>query len=73
MYAVIAIVIACNSNGCQPFIGERMTIGQCMSTSQSMLADFYRQYPMFDSRHPKGRIMCAEPRRVQAILGRNQA
>lgn len=71
MYAVIAIIIACNSNGCQPFIGERMTIGQCFATSQTMLADFYRQYPMFDSR--KGRIMCAEPRRVDAILKRNEA
>lgn len=72
MYAVIAIIIACTGDGqCQPFIGERMSFGQCMGTSQSMLADFYRQYPMYDPK--KGRIMCAEPRRVDAILGRNQA
>jgi hypothetical protein len=72
MYEVIAIIIACTNPGdCQPMIGARMKFGECLSTSQSQLADFYRQYPMFD---PKlGRIMCAEPRRVDAILGRHQA
>jgi hypothetical protein len=72
MWTVIAVMIACSAPGkCQPMVGQHMTFMQCMSMSQVMMADFYRQFPHFD---PKlGRIMCVEPRRLDAVLGRNLA
>jgi hypothetical protein len=71
MYS-IAVILACLSNGeCHPVVGEHMLHAQCMSTSMAMLADFHRQNPQYDP--SKSRITCAEPRRVQAILGRHSA
>lgn len=59
----IPIIFALVGGEVKPFVGVEMLHSQCLSTSQTMMADFHKKYGY----EIKG-IVCAEPKRVHAIL-----
>lgn len=65
----ILVLWVCLQSGCHPVVGEQMLWTECMSNGIVKAADFINKNPQYKLR----KFACVEPRRVKAILGRNQA
>jgi hypothetical protein len=71
MYSILAIV-ACLSaeEGCEVHVlSDPVPQTQCMMWSQSAAAEWAGQHPNYRI----DRIMCADPKRLDNFVGRNQA
>ena len=64
----IPIIFALVGGEVRPYVGLEQPYFQCISTSQMQMADFQKKFG-----YKPIQLTCAEPRRVDAILGRNQA
>jgi len=69
MQSILVLWVCLSGGACHPVVGEQMQFMECMMQGQIKAADYIRQNPQYKLK----RYACMEPRRVKAVLGRNQA